>query len=240
MTTTYDTSYFDTSLDMEPVTEQQQTPVLPEERHVFEFLGITRSEPDEYRKQGGIKWTWRVFHEDGRTPFVFNDEQYLFFRTTNHDPKTRKPLFILGTDANDWAAALLGRTLGVDAYFDIKELAGKRMSAMVVWERQKRDKSKWTVKLASLRHVPTAPVNGAAPRPAPGQVSADPSDDEVDRAALVIDLQKAVKTLKRFDAEEGAKAASTVAASDLDDAPMDELRRLLGEIQEAISTAMDT
>lgn len=194
-------TYFDESLELDPITEQQSTPVLPEERHVFELIGFERSQPDEFRKDGGVKWTWRVFMEDGQTPFVFNDEQYLFFRTTNIDKKTRKPLFSVGTDANDWASAMLGRTLGVDAHFRISDLHGKRMSAMVVWERQKRDKTKWTTKLASLRYVPvSASTNGHAPIATPSlekSVSADPSSDEIDRALSLSKFDKKIERAKK-------------------------------------------
>jgi hypothetical protein len=182
-------TYFDATLELDPITEQQSTPVLPEERHVFELVGFERSEPDQWRKDGGIKWTWRVFHEDGRTPFVFNDEQYLFFRTTNIDKKTRKPLFTVGSSANEWAAALLGRTLGPDAHFQVPELHGKRMSAMVVWKRQKQDPSKYSVELASLRHVPVTSANGhAAP-----SVSADATGAEIDKASLLLTVQKKIR-----------------------------------------------
>jgi hypothetical protein len=187
-------TYFDTSLELDPITEQQKTPVLPEERHVFELVGFERSEPDQWRKEGGIKWTYRVFEEDGRTPFVFNDEQYLFYRTTNVDKKTGKPLFTVGYSANDWASALLGRPLGVDAHFSVAELRGKRMSAMVVWKRQKQDPSKWSVELASLRHVPVAPLGSPVAEPEPVGVSADADSDEIDRKLA---LSKFVRKLER-------------------------------------------
>jgi hypothetical protein len=188
-------AYFDATLEADPITEQQSTPVLPEERHVFELIGFERSEPDEYRKDGGIRWTWRVFAEDGRTPFVFQDEQYLFFRTTNIDRQTRKPLFTVGSSANDWASALLGRPLGPDAVVSIPDLHGKRFSAMVVWKRQKKDPTKYSIELASLRHVPAAPsLNGHA---APASVSADAAVEDVDRALSIAKFEKKLERAKK-------------------------------------------
>jgi hypothetical protein len=185
-------TYFDDTLTLDPITEQQSTPILPEERHIFELVGFERSEPDQWRKEGGIKWTFNVYDENGR-PFEFKDEQYQFYRTTNVDKKTLKPLFTVGYSANDWASALLGRTLGVDANFSVSELRGKRMSAMVVWERQKQDKTKWSVKLSSLRHVPVAPLG----TPSRAQVSADPSSEDVDRALAVSRFEKKLERAKK-------------------------------------------
>ena len=198
-------SYFDSSLESDPIEEQQTDPVLPEERYVFELIGFERSEPDQYRKEGGVRWTWRVFEEDGRTPFVFQDEQYQFFRTTNIDKKTFKPLFNVGTYANDWASAMLGRPLGVDAQFSVSELRGKRMSAMVVWKPQKADPKKKSIQLASLRHVFTGPdTTAAAPQPSPaptralaGQVAADATDDDIDRALMIAKFEKKLERAKK-------------------------------------------
>ncbi len=192
-------SYFDSSLESDRIVEQQGDPVLPEERHVFELVGFERSEPDQFRKEGGVKWTWRVFEEDGRTPFVFQDEQYQFFRTTNIDKDTHKPLFNVGTYANDWASAMLGRPLGVDARFSVSELRGKRMSAMVVWKPQKDNPKKKSVQLASLRHVFTGPDTAAAAptRALAGQVTADATDDDIDRALMIAKFEKKLERAKK-------------------------------------------
>jgi hypothetical protein len=188
--------YFDTSLEAGPVEEQQSTPVLPEERHVFELVGFERSEPDQWRKEGGVKWSWRVFEADGKTPFVFQDEQYVLWRTTGLT-RDGKPNFNIGTYANEWASAMLGRDLGTDAKFSVSELRGKRMSAMVVWEPQRSDPKKKTIKLASLRHVPVAPLSmdDAA---GPIGVPADASIDEIDRRTALVKLDRRIaRAVKR-------------------------------------------
>lgn len=229
-------TYFDTTLEAAPVAEQDFTPVLPEERHVFELIGFERSEPDQWRKEGGIKWTWRVFEADGVKPFVFQDEQYQFFRTTGLT-RDGKPSFNVGTYANEWASAMLGRPLGTDADFKISELRGKRMSAMVVWENQKSDPKKKTIKLASLRHVPTGAAS--APKRDVTTVSAEPSGDDVDRALVVQGLKNSVAKLSRLDEMAGAAAQQAVDNSELDTAPLSEIRELWASVKAAITKAMD-
>lgn len=187
-------TYFDNTLTIDRIEEQQSTPVLPEERFVFELIGFEKSAPDQWRAEGGIKWTFLVFQESGQ-PFVFQDEQYQFFRTTGLT-RTGAPNFNVGTYANAWASALLGRDLGVDADFAIGDLHRKRLSAMVVWENQKSDPKKKTIKLASLRHVAAAGTNGTA-KPAPGQVSADPSSEDVDHALAVSKFEKKLERAKK-------------------------------------------
>lgn len=227
---------FDTTLDFAPVSIQGSDPILPEDRFVFELVGLERSEPDQYRKNGGVRWTWRVFQADGQTPFVFQDEQYLFWRTTGVDAKG-KPSMSVGTYAYEWASAMLGRELGIDEQLNPSELRGARMSAMVVWEKQKNDPTKKTIKLASLRHVQKA--GGTAPsRPSPTQVTADPSLEDVDRALVVTQLQKRAANLKALDAALGQEALKAVADSDLSTAPIEDLQSLSDAIQAQITAAL--
>ena len=228
-------TYFDATLEAAPVAEQDFTPVLPEERHVFELIGFERSEPDQWRKEGGVKWTWLVFEADGVKPFIFQNEQYTFFRTTGLT-RDGRPNFNVGTYANEWASALLGRTLGTDADFKISELRNKRMSAMVVWENQKSDPKKKTIKLASLRHVP---VTGAAPKRDVTTVPAEPSDEDVDRALSVQGLRKSIERLKKLDAEQGAAAQHAMDASELDTAPLSEIDALWSQVKASIKTLLE-
>lgn len=153
-------TYFDDSLDFAPVTEQNSDPILPEDRFVFELIGLERSEPDQWRKNGGVKWTFRVTYPNGE-PFMFKDEPYEFWRNTSLNAKGQ-PVMTEGTNAHEWASALLGRTLAMDETLKPRELRGKKMQAMVVWEKQRSDPKKKSAKLASLKHVPTA--SSAAPQ----------------------------------------------------------------------------
>lgn len=225
-------AFFDQDLTFAPVAERNTDPILPEERFVFELIGLERSEPDQWRKSGGIKWTFRVLYENG-APFIFQDEPYDLWRTTGVNANGT-PLMNIGTQANDWASALLGRQLGVDDTLRVSDLRGKRMSAMVVWRPKKTDPKSKTIDLASLRHVANAPQ-----KPAPGQVSADPTADDVDRALVVTKLQKQVARLKKLDAVAGAEAAKALAESDLEDAPFEALQALSASFATAITNALE-
>lgn len=159
-------TYFDDTLDFAPVTEMNSDPIIPEDRFIFELVGLEKSEPDEWRKNGGVKWTFRVSYPDGK-PFIFNDAPYEFWRNTGLNAKGQ-PVMTVGTNAHEWASALLGRDLGIDESLKVRELRGKKMQAMVVWERQRNNPNKKSIKLASLKHVPAA--SAAAPQ---GPVNVD-------------------------------------------------------------------
>jgi hypothetical protein len=228
-------TYFDATLEPAEIQEQDSTPVLPEERHVFELVGFERAEPDQWRKDGGIKWTWRVFQEDGKTPFVFQDEQYLFFRTTGLT-RDGKPNFNIGTYANEWASALLGRDLGTEAKFSVSELRGKRMSAMVVWEPQRSDPKKKTIKLASLRHVPVAPLGSPVATAETASVSADATVDDVDRALAISKFQKKLERAKKKKLP--ALAKFEAAYAEFHTATIDEVEAVTESLDDALD-AMD-
>jgi len=180
-------TYFDTTLEAEPVAEQNNDPILPEERFIFELVGFERSQPDQWHKNGGIRWTFAVYDMDGH-PFEFQDEHYMLWRTTNVNA-AGKPLFTLGTQAHEFAQALLGRNLGVDDNFSISEMRGKRFSSQVVWQPKKTKPKEKAAVLASLRHIPMAPIGSA---PSQAQVSADPTVEDVDRALAISKLEKKV------------------------------------------------
>lgn len=228
---------FDPSLDAAPVKEKNTDPILPEERFVFELIGFERSAPDQYHKNGGIKWTFAVMYENGQ-PFLFQDQPYELFRTTNTNAEG-KPLFNIGTEPHEYAQALLGRPLGVDAHFAVSELRHKRMSAQVVWKPKKTKPGEKAATLAIFRHVPVSTAAAPAPRTEPGQVSADPSDDEVDRALMVSKLKQQVARLARLDAAAGANAQAAVDQSALDTAPLTEIERLLADVKAAVQKALD-
>lgn len=181
---------FDTTLEVPEIQEGNLDPILPEQRFVFELVGFERSGPDQFRPRGGIKWTFDTWNEDG-TPFLFQDEQYQLWRTTNINANG-EPLFNIGTQAHEWACALLGRQLGVDEKFSVSELRNKRMSAMVVWRNKRPPAKGKTFDLASLRHVPVA---NAAPgrratKTADPQPGFDANGDPLNGKAHVALLQQ--------------------------------------------------
>lgn len=224
-------TYFDTSLSTAPVAERNTDPILPEERFIFELVGFERSGVDQWHKNGGIKWTFATYDIDGR-PWEFQDEHYMLWRTTNVN-KAGEPLFTIGTQAHEWAEALLGRKLGFDDHVNVSELRNKRMSSMIVWENKKTKPGEKSAVLRSLRHVPVGAVA------TPGQVSADPSDDEIDRALIVTKLQKQTARLRKLDAESGVQADAAIEKFDLSVAPLAALQALLDRVQAAIEKALD-
>lgn len=226
---------FDTSLESAPITESNLDPILPEERFILELVGFEKSGPDQFRKDGGIKWTFQVYNMDG-SPFEFQDEPYQLWRTTDKD-KYGKPLFNLNTQSHAWACALLGRDLGEADNFSVSELRNKRMSTMIVWRNKRPPAKGKTFDMASLRHVPVDAVE-APTRPAPGQVTADATDEDIDRATVTADIQRAIKSLKKLDATAGAQAQQAFLDSD-EDADAEALRVLLASIKAAIVKAMD-
>jgi hypothetical protein len=234
---------FDTTLEAPAIQEGNLDPILPEERFIFELVGFERSGPDQFRKNGGIKWTFNTWNEDG-TPFDFQDEQYQLWRTTNINANG-EPLFNIGTQAHEWACALLGRQLGVEEKFSVSELRNRRMSAMVVWRNKRPPAKGKTFDLASLRHVPVGSVNagrGGATTSVPppsGRVTADATDDDISRALVITKIRKSLKTLKALDAEAGASAQKAVDDSDLDEALLDDLNALSEQISTAVRKAMD-
>lgn len=231
-------TYFDDTLTIDKIEELDSTPVLPEERFVFELIGFERSGPDEYHKDGGIKWTFLVFNEDGRTPFLFQDEQYQFFRTTGLT-RDGRPNFNVGTFANEWASAMLGRQLGVDGQFAVSELRGKRMSAQVTWKPQRSNPKKKSIVLAVLRHVPVGA--GAAPAPTRAQSEATAvaaqADDDLSREIVIAELTNAVKTAKKF----GVPAYQTFqdALDNAASASVDELQMILNNVRAENTKALD-
>ncbi len=232
-----DMTVFDTTLEAPAIQEGNLDPILPEERFVFELVGFERSGADQFRKNGGIKWTFNTWNADG-TPFEFQDEQYQLWRTTNINANG-EPLFNIGTQAHDWACALLGRQLGVDEKFSVSELRNKRMSAMVVWRNKKPPAKGKTFDLASLRHVPVGGATAAPERAPAGSVTADADDDEIDRALTITKIRKSLKRLKALDEVAGAAAQKAVDASDLDEALLDDLNALSEQISAAVMKAMD-
>ena len=98
-------TYFDTSLEAPRIEEQQSTPIIPEDRFIFELIGFEKSPPDQWRKDGGIKWTFRVYDMDGR-PFEFKDEHVAELRALTVGAITFPARYFLiaakGDELLDW------------------------------------------------------------------------------------------------------------------------------------------
>jgi hypothetical protein len=209
-------------------------PVVPEGRWALELLRIEKAPPSTFNPERGPQMKW-VFHlyADGvegfqkGDEFFFNGEVYEFYRTTSRANSPR-------AYARQYAEALLGRRLEEGEVPQKSDLIGRRMSAMLTSEPSENDPTRMVTKMSSLRPIEAAPKVAPAPT---AQVTADATAEDVDRALLVSTLEQQLRALKKKDKAAGAKAQEAVDDSDLDTAPLDDVRALLDQITTAIGVA---
>jgi hypothetical protein len=209
-------------------------PVVPEGRWALELQRIEKAPPSTFNPERGPQMKW-VFHlyADGvegfqkGDEFFFNGERYEFYRTTSRANSPR-------AYARQYAEALLGRRLEEGEVPQKSDLIGRRMSAMLTSEPSENDPTRMVTKMSSLRPIEAAPKVAPAPT---AQVTADATAEDVDRALLVSTLEQQLRALKKKDKAAGAKAQEAVDDSDLDTAPLDDVRALLDQITTAIGVA---
>lgn len=209
--------------------------IVPEGRYTLHLIRIEKAPPSDFKPEDGprIKWIFNLYDAQ-HEPFFFDGKLYEFFRHTSRKNSPR-------AFARKYAEALLGRALAADEVPPLSSLLGRRMSALLSYEDSENKPGEQVLRMSSFKHVasdPTPSPAATAPKPAPGQVSADPSDDEIDRALTVSKIQKSLKRLKALDAEAGAAAQKAVDASDLEEALLDDLNALADEISAAVMKAM--
>lgn len=205
--------------------------IVPEGRYTLHLIALEKAPPSTFQPEAGprIKWIFNLYDAQGNA-FMFNGSVYEFFRTTSTKNSPR-------AFARQYAEALLGRKMEDHEVPRLADCIGKRMSGLISYAPSANDPNTESLNLTSLKHVPTQAA--PAPKPAAGQVSADPSEAEVDRALVVTGLQKSVTRLLKLDKNAGAQAQAAVAESDLDEAPIADLRALWDSIKAAIEKAMD-
>jgi hypothetical protein len=220
----------------ETVTNAASTPIVPQDRFIAECIRLEEAPPyappGEKPKPGaknGIKWVFALYYAATGERFHFQDEPYEFFQTTTANMQR-------GARAREYVEAFLGRELAEGENVNPSDILGKRCVGMVIHELS-RDKTKKTAKLAGVEPY-RAPVTPNAARPSAASVSANPSEDEIDRALLVSKLNKQVTRLTVLDEDAGAAAKQAVEASDLDTAPLPEIETLLDQINSALAKAM--
>lgn len=188
-----------------------------------------------------LKWVWLMAPKDDPTSYFARDDgmEKTLHQYTDAD-------IIIGSRQHEWVQALTGRKFeNGDTPPEDEEILGKRMVAYITHEAPKKGpnagklREKIVAGSAKSFRLP-APVAKAAPSPAPvTQVSADPSDDEVDRALLVSKLEKKVAKLSQLNAEAGAAAQVALDASDLTGAPLSDIQSLLNSVTSAVNAALD-
>jgi hypothetical protein len=148
---------------------------------------------------------------------------------------------IVGSKPHEWIAALTGVVLEDGQQPpDSDELVGKRMVAYLahIAPKQGPNAGKLKERISQGTAKPFR-LPGQKVKPTPTQVSADPSDDDVERATLVARLQKQVAKLGKLNAGEGERAQVALEESDLSDAPVETIRQLLDEVTKAVNAALD-
>lgn len=215
----------DEDIRLDPATSADGA-IVPEGRYVLHLIRLEKAPPSDFKPEDGdrIKWIFNLYGADGE-PFYFQNEQYEFYRTTSRKNSPR-------AFARQYAEGLLGRRLNDGEVPPLRALVGKRMSGLISYGPSDVDPSKEVLKLTSLKAV-------ADPAPAPGQVSADPADEEIDRAVAITKIQKSLKRLGKLDDEAYARASEAVEKFDLDTAPMAALEALSGRISASIAKALD-
>lgn len=231
----------------EEATNAASTPIVPQDRFIVECLNLEEAPPyappGEMPKPGaksGVRWILALYYQSTGERFEFQDEPYEFFQTTTANMQR-------GARAREYAEAFLAREIAEGERLDPNTLIGKKLVGMVIHELT-RDKTKKNAKLVAVEpyrvavvaSAPTRSANGSATavmdRPPAG--SAEPSEDDIDRAFLVSSLTKQVERLTRLDVVAGANAQVAVDQSDLNAAPLEDLENLLSEIKAAVQKAM--
>lgn len=151
------------------VTNAASTPVVPQDRFIFECLSVGEqapyARPGEQPKPGakpGIKWTFALYYASSGERFYFQDEPYEFFQSTTSNMQR-------GARAREYAEALLGREFAEGEQVNPSDVIGKRGVGMVIHELAQNDKTKKVAKLvapepyrAPVAAAPARAVNGAA------------------------------------------------------------------------------
>lgn len=223
----------DEEIQLQPATTGDGS-IVPEGRYALHLVRLEKAPPSSFNPEAGprIKWIFNLYAEsvetiERGTLFQFNGETYEFWRTTSTANSPR-------AYARQYAEALLGRKMNEQEVPKLGSLVGLKMSALISYDPDPNDSTRQLLKMTGLKHV-----FADAPKTAPTQVSADPSDEDVDRALIVTDLQKKVKRLTKLDALAGSQAQKAVDASDLSDAPLNAIHGLLSSVEAAIEKAMD-
>lgn len=189
------------------VTNAVSTPIVPQDRFIFECLSIDEAPPyaapgaaPDPNARPGIKWVFGLYYPENGSRFQFMDEPYEFFQTTTANMQR-------GARAREYAEALLGRELGEGERVNPNDLIGKRGIGLVSheWNKAKTKKSAKLIPsgpykeaVAARPTARTATATAVMDRPSASSVSADATDAELDRAFLVASVEKKVKQAEKL------------------------------------------
>lgn len=223
----------DDDIRLDPATSGEGA-IVPEGRYTMHLTRLEKAPPSDFNPEAGprIKWVFGLYDQQGER-FRFNGEDYEFFRTTSTKNSPR-------AFARQYTEALLGRRLNDGEVPPLRTLVGRKMSGLISYGPSDVDPTKEVLKLSSLRPVADQaapePQQPAAPKPAPGQIAADASDEDIDRALAISKLgkkldrarRKKLPTLKTF---EDAYAV-------IDEATLESIENITDNLDQALD-AMD-
>lgn len=225
-----------------PATNQDST-IVPEGRWRLELQRIEAAPPSNFSedKSPRAKWVFHLYADGAEAlprgeQFYFNGEPYELFRHTSLKNSPR-------AYARKYAEALLGRQLAEGEIPSKASLIGRSMSAVISYDAGTIDPNQQVLNLSSLRAVaattPAAKPSPAPAKPAAPQVTADASDEDVDRALLISKIQKAYARLEVLDPDAAVEAKKAIDASDMQESLLDDLHLLSSEISAAVRKALE-
>lgn len=209
--------------------------LIEQGEYVFTLNDLQFSSDGKYGDS--LKWVWLIAPKDAPTDYMTNANgmEKTLHQYTDAD-------IVVGSRQHEWAQVLSGRELNDgDEPPEDEELTGKRMVGYLTHYKPKQGPNAGKAREKIVEGSCKAfRLPGQKARPASvAQVSADPSDDDVDRALLVSKLQKQVTKLKRLNEEAGVAAEKAMNESDLGTASLKDIEDLLNTITQAVNQALD-
>lgn len=223
-----------------PVQKERVYPLVEKGEYVATLLDLTFEEGGNYGDS--LLWKWLIAPREDPTAYIARDDGN---EKTIHEYTT--PDVILGSKPHEWIAALTGIVLEDGQQPpDSDDLVGKRMLVYLTHLAPKKgpNAGKLRERLAdgSAKKWGGPPKTVARNRPAepaPDQVSADPSSDDIDRALLVTKLQKQVQQAVRLGTPTGPTMAEAMTPDAIADATTDALQQASALLGEEIAAALD-
>jgi hypothetical protein len=205
---------------------------------------LTLLELEESAGQWGDRMVWKfmVAPKDDPTNYIARDDgnEKTVWVFTDRD-------IILGSFCQELVEVLSGRKFKEDGEPPSEDdLLGKRCVGYITHETPTRGKNAGIKRekivegsIKPFRLPPSKTTQNGSAKPSAAQVSADPSDEEIERATVVSKLQRQVARLVKLDERMGAEAQTALDASDLENADIVGIQALLDQVTEMVNKALD-
>jgi hypothetical protein len=203
-----------------PVTNM--TGFMPDEgKYTAECLRIEEAPDNGFGV--GVRWVLALY--EGNERILQGDGTPMEFwqtTSTNMGPKAR---------ARAYVEAFLGRPLDEGERINPNDIPGKRLTGMVIHEDSTTKVGQKVAKLVSVKPL----TNGAAKvvppqRPTASSVSADASDADIDRATVVLSVEKKIRQAELL----GTAKHLDWLAMDLTSMDVGELQAIKAAVQQDI------